>query len=72
MNWIRVNDRLPNKDELNKSANWEFLCCVMVPEHGGNFYKTIRIISFDIFDKNWRCEGIIITHWMPLPELPKE
>lgn len=72
MNWISVNDRLPNEDELDESNNWEFLCYVMVPEKGGSFHNTIEIIRFDVFNKIWRCEGIIITHWMALPKLPKE
>lgn len=70
--WISVNDRLPNEEELYESDNFGFLCCVLVPEKGGTFYKARRIIFFDSLDKEWDCEGIIVTHWMNMPDYPTE
>lgn len=66
--WISVNDRLPakGKDVLFTGTNIY-----------GNRYEVQR----GYFDgTNWRCScchemlkgGAVCTHWMPLPELPKE
>lgn len=69
--WISVKDRLPNEEELKRSEKWEFLCRVLIPENGGGASKETIVIGYDILDKQWVCNGMIITHWMPLPEPPK-
>lgn len=64
--WISVNDRLPEKEQK-----------VLV------FYKAIgekNRIHNDVIATNWRksngdfipCRDYEITHWMPLPEPPKD
>lgn len=71
--WISVNDRLPNKDELDESASWEFMCCCLVPDEiGGTYMRKIRIIQYDILDKRWDCARIIVTHWMNIPKFPAD
>ena len=62
--WIPVTERLPEKDDY-------YLCCVKSFCFPGRTY--INILDCD------ECgfkEGHIytdsVTHWMPLPELPKE
>lgn len=70
--WISVEDRLPNRD-----------CKVIVCAHKirGGFIKKERFITTAVFcmtmiDKHYfdfKSNGDgIVTHWMPLPELPKE
>lgn len=66
MRWISVKDRLPEeyKGEDNELIN--YLC--YMPEYGidiANFMKPAGI---------WVCMGlpVKVTHWMPLPEAPKE
>ena len=70
--WISVEDRLPNRD-----------CKVIVCAHKirGGFIKKERFITTAVFcmtmiDKHYfdfQGNGTgIVTHWMPLPEFPKE
>ena len=58
--WISVEDRLPKKDRA---------CLVFV-----DFLEDAPTVSIDRWDGNeWlRWPGGGITHWMPLPEAPKE
>ncbi len=50
----------------------DFLCRVLIPKRGGEAKVNYDVIWFDILDKKWNCDEIIITHWMPLPEPPME
>lgn len=68
--WISVNDRNPNNEELKRSECFEFLCRVLIPEKGGNVCEKTIVIKYDILDKQWVCDGMIVTHWMPLPAPP--
>jgi hypothetical protein len=61
--WISVKDRLP--DDFSA-----FLCRVIRPIRGGTYVRETRILWCD-YDKSWNCEGIIVTHWMELPEPPE-
>ena len=65
--WIPVTDRLPD-------AHGTYLCY-----YGFNQfldYMTIGCIDWIMFDKHphWQhaSTGLFVTHWMPLPEPPKE
>lgn len=65
MEWISVKDRLPTvKDQLliYDSENDEIVIGVFL-------YSTESIIAFGIFG---RGQVFDITHWMPLPEPPKQ
>lgn len=65
MNWISIIDDLPNDNNL-------VLCCDVYND----------FITFGIYIENENCFELIrvdgvevdseITHWMPLPELPKD
>jgi hypothetical protein len=60
MEWISVNDRLPEKngDYLGFSRG---ACYVVVwDNHWGQFYESDGPLNHSD-----------ITHWMPLPEAPK-
>ena len=59
VSWIPVTEQLP------ESYTW-----VLVSAEGHN-------VAFDAFydGAQWKdavLNGLIVTHWMPLPELPKE
>ena len=66
--WISVEERLPDRHPA-KFMNWSkkvFVvvkrgreCCTYVDEYS-HIYNT------------WRVFGDEVTHWMPIPELPKE
>ena len=77
--WISVKDRLPEKDG-------QYLVCLnqtrlmVVP-----FAKTLEDVDRDVFKGRdepgwfewdtewcWFYEVTNVTHWMPIPELPKE
>ena len=58
MKWISVKDRLPKQYELVLVFN------------RNNFYLAIREgIEFYEYKEEY---SISVTHWMPLPEPPKE
>ena len=77
--WFSVKDRLPDE-------NGNYLCCW--GEHKSivifSFAKNLRKVDKYDFkginragwydcDSEWGyCERTNVTHWMPLPELPKE
>ena len=70
MNWISVKERLP-EDERSVLAYYGF-------DHGdGNLnVRFIGTSSYFCFDPNphWQHadRNLVVTHWMPLPEPPKE
>lgn len=66
--WISVKERLPEKAD----TGWDYLVRVVLPSDGGTFVRQTRVIAYDFLDKKWCCTGMIVTHWMPLPEPPKE
>lgn len=72
MEWISVKTRLPNDEEFERSASGEFLCHVIRAEKGGTYSRAREVIGFSAFDKKWNCEECIVTHWMQLPDYPKE
>ena len=69
--WISVEDRLPNNEKpvlvyygfmRNKNAST-----------GLRYTGTLSYFCFD-HKPHWQHEstGLVVTHWMPLPEPPKE
>ena len=63
--WIPVTERLPDRDGF-------FIVCT---KH--NFYKTTNVAkaSFKKHSGGFYGQGGLwsnVTHWMPIPELPKE
>jgi hypothetical protein len=74
MNWISVDDRLP-------------VCTEQEPENTANFSEKVLVYGYygvgisELWDTGtdygWNCcdseyTPKNITHWMPLPEPPKE
>ena len=62
--WISVDDRLPEfcvsvLARCFYNGKWRTLVCHTSKEHGGEWY-TDEV-----------CQWVKVTHWMPLPELPK-
>lgn len=63
--WISVKDRLPE-------CHTKSLCAVIIPDHGGCFVRDYEILCVEhLGASGWNCHGMIVTHWMPLPELPE-
>lgn len=66
MEWISVNERLPNWLE-------DVLCRVMEVERGGSYTVRYRVLHItEPKGRDWDCRDMIVTHWMPLPEPPKD
>lgn len=67
MEWISVKDRLPEDER-------DVLTCFYHKPHLN--MRFISVSSYFVFDSipHWQYEsiGIVVTHWMDLPELPKE
>ena len=62
--WISVKDRLPEccvsvLARCFYNGKWRTLVCHTSKEHAGEWY-TDEV-----------CQWVKVTHWMPLPELPK-
>ena len=62
--WISVDDRLPEfcvsvLARCFYNGKWRTLVCHTSKEHAGEWY-TDEV-----------CQWVKVTHWMPLPELPK-
>lgn len=88
MEWISVKDRLPNFEESILFTNGGWICAGQYNEKTGNVYfhlsntNVIQIMNSEIntetcgFLCEWNPWGNIdtedVTHWMPLPEPPKE
>lgn len=68
MKWVSVKDRLPELDE-------QCLCCYRFRNEGMRFIGVLTYFAADN-EPHWQHEkgvsGLKVTHWMPLPELPKE
>lgn len=58
-NWVSVKDRLPDEDEN------------VLTYEARPFYDVVYVNRLiDKKNGEWLYDGV--THWMPLPELPKE
>ena len=64
--WISVKDRLPEESGNYLCASGR-VCQIL---HFSEKYKRFNVR--DSFNQKEAClMGVHITHWMPLPELPK-
>ena len=67
MEWISVKDRLPEVEE-------EVLACYYFKPFLNKMF--VGVLTYFVFDEepHWQYEsiGLTVTHWMDLPELPKE
>ena len=59
--WISVKERLPEDDENVMILSNERITFV-------GFYKNGQWISYSLY----AIYGNVVTHWMPIPEIPKE
>lgn len=65
MEWISVKDKLPKIKKY-----------VFILFRGGSIYKGYLVangwLAHTEYDTDYKADFISVTHWMPLPELPKE
>lgn len=64
--WISVEERLPDEWRDNSGELVNYL--IYMPEYG------VDVGNYALPVKTWICMGAPckVTHWMPLPEPPKE
>lgn len=62
--WISVNDRAPEK--------WDNYLCIVLRGASGRCVRYVRIVkNYPCNPEKWDIEdGLIVTHWIPIPELP--
>lgn len=85
MEWISVNDRLPELKDGNVYSEDVFAYCISDGETRdcripNTYPKAQRYSSIDCIVRwkdsspSFRCNKMYgkVTHWMPLPEPPKE
>ena len=74
--WISVNDRLPEAVEEDVNGKIAFSKSVLVYLVYDNGFTYITNDRFRVDSKSWLHEipgeGCKVTHWMPLPEPPKD
>jgi len=73
MEWISVNDKLPITDKASQTSDF-VLCFIPVDKiNGGSFQRTLYYdASLKMWKLNYKTPVVWnITHWMPLPEPPK-
>ena len=58
------------KKELSKESG-KYLCHVIFPGVYGEFRSRVMDLNFSAYNKAWEVEGMIVTHWQDLPELPE-
>ena len=65
MEWISVKDKLPDSEDV-------YLCLFI----GWDDMEFMRTLDYCPEDKDWTDTECIpyttVTHWMPLPEPPKD
>ena len=74
--WISVKDRLPEAVEEDVNGKIAFSKSVLVYLVYDNGFTYITNDRFRVDSKSWLHEipgeGCKVTHWMPLPEPPKD
>lgn len=65
--WISVNERLPDKQG-------EYLCCYKFKENDDRVFMGTVYYHTYCANPHWNDAGtgLIVTHWMPLPEPPED
>ena len=65
--WISVSDELPER-------GIDYLCrCIIKDNTDYPFFMVLRYIMIDVNPHfQHECDdGLRVTHWMPIPELPR-
>ena len=65
--WISVSDKLPER-------GIDYLCrCIIKDNTDYPFFMVLRYIMIDVNPHfQHECDdGLRVTHWMPIPELPR-
>lgn len=63
--WVNAKSKPPER-------GGSYLCVVARPDDGGMaITKSKMLLYFNAANRRWNCEGMLVTHWMPLPGLPE-
>lgn len=61
--WVSIADGPPDK-------SGDFYVRTLEPVKGGGFVKRVRVATYTDAFKEWMCDGVIVTHWAPVPAPP--
>ena len=61
MEWISVDKKLPEKTDVYLTAF----------DNKGQWLSSFNNGKWRVYEADEINDGLIITHWMPLPDLPK-
>ena len=71
--WISVKDRLPDEDDINDYLITDGKrCFVGFYHHKAKGWDNFTLGWIQEYYADGEVDDIEITHWMPLPEPPKE
>lgn len=70
--WISVKDRLPEDLPENKGKRQIKVLVALKGKNGRTIRTQTRFLDLFIERWYWKYAASAVTHWMPLPELPKE
>lgn len=62
--WVSV------EDDRKPGIYQDCLCYVVIPASGGQYICGYRVLNH-CGSGEWSCEGMIVTHWKPLPAPPE-
>ncbi len=66
--WISVKEKLPKE-------TGSYLASILRPNGKGGAIRDCWVLYWGgagYSGRMWTCEDAIVTHWMPLPDPPKE
>lgn len=63
MEWVNIKDRLPDKERMEYLCYFDDECYLLCVFH-----------KYEIDGSHWISDGFTVfpTHWMELPEAPKQ
>lgn len=75
--WVSVEDKLPERMTSRDSNGAKMIDCCSKDVFGYDAsYKIGRLVCYNHESDMWESHDVYtigkITHWMPIPELPKE
>ena len=78
MEWIKIEDKFPNEDELvwlySENTKCIFLGSRVYLNNEGWFWSSIDSGTYvykGLISGDCSIDDLDVTHWMPLPEPPK-
>jgi len=62
--WTSIKEKCPDKSDC-------YLCNVIIPYENGRHITSLKLLRWYAGHGYFSCEGMIVTHWMPVPKAPE-